>query len=61
MAKKGTRPTLPEQTEACAVYWLKKGRTPSEIDKERGWRDGTARAAITQRWQRDKQDKNKEE
>ena len=50
------RPPDPREQEVSAL--MHKGIEPSRIDKLQGWADGTARAVMTKKWLREKEQQN---
>lgn len=50
-------PLTPDPEERFVMKRMGSGATPSEIDRERKWRPGTALAVLTHRWARLKERK----
>lgn len=50
-------PLTPDPEERFVMKRMGSGATPSEIDRERKWRPGTAMAVLTHRWARLKERK----
>lgn len=50
-------PLTPDPEERFVMGRMGSGATPSEIDRERKWRPGTAKSVLTHRWARLKERK----